>query len=63
MDQPENKRLSSRIAIVLSVNKSQDNQKNYGTGKDVSSETIKDAGEPLQVKWYNDSYIDVPVCR
>ena len=53
----------SRIVIVLSVNKSQDNQINYGTGKDVSSETVKDAREPLQVKWYNDSYMEVPVWR
>ncbi len=53
----------SRIVIVLSINKSQDNQINYGTSRDVSSETIKDAGEPLQVKWYNDSYIEVPVWK
>jgi len=51
----------SRIVIVLSINKSPDNQINYGSGKDVSKETISDAGVPLQIKWYNDSYIDIPV--
>ncbi len=35
-------------------------QLNYGTGKNVSDETIKDAKEPLQVKWYNDSFIEIP---
>jgi len=34
---------------------------NYGTGKDVSDESIADAGEPLRVKWHNDSYVNVPV--
>jgi hypothetical protein len=34
---------------------------NYGTGKDVSDESIADAGEPLRVKWHNDSYVNVPL--
>jgi hypothetical protein len=34
---------------------------NYGTGKDVSGETVADAKEPLQIKWFDDSYIDLPV--
>jgi uncharacterized protein len=53
----------SRIIIVLGINKMPDFQINYGTGKDVSTESIKDAGEPLQIKWYNDSYIKIPVWR
>ncbi|HEY4324631.1 MAG TPA: CocE/NonD family hydrolase [Mucilaginibacter sp.] len=51
----------SRIVIVISINKSRDNQINYGTGKEVSSETIADAKTPLQVKWYNSSVIKIPV--
>lgn len=51
----------SRLLILLNVNKSSFSQVNYGTGKDVSDETVKDAGKPLMVKWYNDSYIDIPV--
>lgn len=31
--------------------------------KDVSDETIKDASEPMQIKWYNTSCIKVPVLR
>ncbi len=53
----------SRLLVVLNIDKNPFAQINYGTGKDVSTETIKDAGEPLQVKWYNDSYIEVPVWR
>lgn len=51
----------SKLIIILGVRKSPDGQINYGTGKDVSEETIADAKEPLQIKWYNDSYIEVPI--
>jgi hypothetical protein len=53
----------SRIIITIGVNKSPNWQVNYGTGKDVSDETIKDAVEPLQIKWYNNSYIKLPILR
>ncbi len=49
----------SRLLVVLGINKNPDWQINYGTGKDVSEETIKDAGEPLDIRWYNDSYIRI----
>lgn len=51
----------SRLVIVLNVNKHPFDVINYGTGKDVNDETINDAKEPLQIKWYNDSYIKVPI--
>lgn len=51
----------SRLLVVLNINKNAFAQVNYGTGKDVSDETISDAGDPLLVKWYTDSYIDIPV--
>ncbi len=51
----------SRIAMVLDVNKNVDAQVNMGTGKDVSEETIADAGEPLEIKWFNDSQINLPL--
>ncbi len=51
----------SRLILVLNVNKHPHEQVNYGTGKDVSIETIKDAKEPLEVKWFNDSYIKIPI--
>jgi hypothetical protein len=34
---------------------------NYGTGKDVSDESIADAKEPLHVKWHTDSFVEVPL--
>lgn len=53
----------SKLIFVLGVRKSADVQINYGTGKDVSEETIADAKEPLEIKWYNDSYIEIPVLQ
>jgi len=53
----------SRIALVLSVIKSPERQINYGSGKDVSDETIADAKTPLEIKWYGDSHVDLPVWR
>ncbi|MGN6394154.1 MAG: CocE/NonD family hydrolase [Mucilaginibacter sp.] len=51
----------SRLLVVLTINKNPFAQINYGTGKDVSTESIKDADEPLKIWWKNDSYINVPV--
>lgn len=51
----------SKLMVVLGINKDSNYQINYGTGKDVSEETIADAKEPLEIKWYNDSYIEIPV--
>jgi len=50
----------SKLVLVLGIRKGPDVQINYGTGKDVSEETIADAKEPLEIKWYNDSYIEIP---
>jgi putative CocE/NonD family hydrolase len=55
--------VGSRIIIVLNINKSPNEQINYGTGKDVSLESIKDAKTPLKVKWYNSSYIKIPTIK
>lgn len=53
----------SRLVIVVNVNKHPFEIINYGTGRDVEDETINDAKEPLQIKWYNDSYLKVPIVR
>lgn len=53
----------SRLVVVIGVNKSPDWQINYGTGKDVSDETIQDAREALDIKWYTDSYIEIPLWK
>lgn len=53
----------SRIVILLNINKHPFEIINYGSGKPVSEETIKDAGEPLQIKWHNDSFIKIPIWK
>ena len=51
----------SRLALVLGVNKRPDREINYGSGKNVSEESIADGRRPLKIRWYNSSYIDLPV--
>ena len=51
----------SRIAMVLSIGKRPDREINYGTGGDVSEESIADGKAPIKIRWYGDSYIDIPV--
>lgn len=51
----------SRLIVMLGIVKQPDIQINYGTGKDVSSETTADAKEPLKIEWFNDSFIDLPL--
>jgi uncharacterized protein len=53
----------SRLVMILGVNKRPDRQINYGTGKDVSEESIADGKTPLKIRWYSDSYIDIPVTK
>ena len=50
----------SRLVMVLRVSKRPDREINYGTGGDVSAESIADGRVPLKVRWFNDSYIEVP---
>jgi putative CocE/NonD family hydrolase len=56
-------RPESRLVMVLQIVKGSGQQINYGTGKDVSDETIADAGRPLRIRWYADSYLELPVRR
>jgi len=53
----------SRLLVVLNIDKNPFAQINYGTGKDVSKETIQDAGEPLNIKWSTDSFIELGISR
>jgi uncharacterized protein len=53
----------SRLVMFLGVNKRPDRQINYGTGNDVSEESIADGKTPLKIRWYSDSYIEIPVSR
>ncbi|BEP51825.1 CocE/NonD family hydrolase [Variovorax paradoxus] len=49
----------SRIVLLVGLNKRPDRQINYGSGKDVNSETIADAKWPLRVRWHARSYVEI----
>jgi uncharacterized protein len=51
----------SRIVAVISVIKEMGRQINYGTGKDVSAESIADAGAPLHIQWLPGSFLELPL--
>jgi putative CocE/NonD family hydrolase len=55
----------SRLVLVLGVNRRADQQINYGTADDVSEVSLEDDDSkvPVKIRWYRDSYIDVPVRR
>nr|WP_199044725.1 CocE/NonD family hydrolase [Dyella sp. ASV24] len=53
----------SRLVAVIGVVKGSHQQINYGSGKDVSDEVVADAGAPLEIRWMESSYLDIPVSR
>jgi len=53
----------SKLIVIVAVNKNPYWQINYGSGRDVSVETIDDGKLPLQIKWLNTSTISIPVYR
>ena len=53
----------SRVVAVLSIVKEPGREINYGTGKEVTDESIADAQTPLQISWFGGSYLDLPVHR
>jgi hypothetical protein len=53
----------SSIVVVVNVNKNNNAQINYGTGKDVNTESIKDATIPLQMTFTGKSNISLPVWK
>ncbi|HJU39298.1 MAG TPA: CocE/NonD family hydrolase [Tahibacter sp.] len=53
----------SRLVMLVQINKTAMMQINMGSGKDVSDETTRDAGEPLAIDWHRESWIEVPVTR
>lgn len=54
-------RKGSRLLLHLDINKNHFAQVNFGTGKDVSQESVEDGKEPLQIHWYTDSFVDIPM--
>lgn len=53
----------SRLVMILGINKRPDREINYGTGNDVSEDSVADGKTPLKIEWYGDSYIEIPVRR
>jgi uncharacterized protein len=53
----------SRLVMILGISKRPDREINYGTGGDVSEESIADGKIPVKIQWHSDSYIDIPVRR
>jgi len=53
----------SRIVVLVSIVKEPDIQINYGTGNDVSDETVADAKIPLHVEWFGDSFVTIPAWK
>lgn len=51
----------SRIVAIIGVPKIPQIQINYGTGGDVSAESIADAGAPLRIHWSAGSYIELGI--
>ena len=48
---------------MLSVVRQPDEEMDYDSGKDVADESLQDAKVPMRIKWFSDSYIDIPVWR
>lgn len=51
----------SRLLVLVDANKNPSAQVNHGTGKDVSDESVKDAGEPLKIEIHGGSYFEIPL--
>ena len=51
----------SRIVVILGPIKAPVMQINYGSGKDVNDETVADGGEPLRLRLFGGSFIEVPI--
>jgi hypothetical protein len=51
----------SRLLVLVDANKNPMAQINYGTGKDVSDESVKDAGGPLRIEIHAGSYFELPL--
>jgi putative CocE/NonD family hydrolase len=53
--------VGSRLVVVLGVNKRPDRQINYGTAGAVNEESVEDGRVPVKIRWYSDSYIELPI--
>jgi putative CocE/NonD family hydrolase len=53
----------SRIVAVIGIPKRPDRQIDYGSGKDVSDESIADAHGPTIIRWLKGSYLEIGTVR
>ena len=53
--------VGSRLVVVLGVNKRPDRQINYGTAGAVNEESVEDGRVPVKIRWYSDSFIELPI--
>lgn len=51
----------SRLLVIVDVLKDAQHQVNHGTGRDVSDESVADAGAPLKIDWHPDSVLRIPL--
>jgi putative CocE/NonD family hydrolase len=50
----------SRLVMILAAVRQPNTEINYGSGKEVSRETIADAKTPLEIRWLGSSVINIP---
>lgn len=53
----------SKLIAVIGVNKNQNWEINYGSGKEVSQEDMKDAKIPMKISWYNNSFLNLKILK
>ena len=51
----------SRLMVLMSLLRQPNAEIDYGTGRDVADETVADGRGPLQIQWFGDSYLDIPM--
>lgn len=51
----------SRIVVLVQVMKDPGYQINFGTGRNVSDETVADGKVPLRIHWLKSSFVELPV--
>ncbi|HEV3089200.1 MAG TPA: CocE/NonD family hydrolase [Candidatus Elarobacter sp.] len=50
----------SRLVVLLGIVKDPGYPINFGTGKDVSDESVADGRVPLRIDWFGGSFVDIP---
>jgi uncharacterized protein len=52
-----------KLVVVVTLIRSQTEEINYGTGRDVADESIADGKVPLRIRWLGSSFIDIPLAE